>query len=105
MALKKLTDLSASELAAELKKAGLAISAETFDEREAILRLTTHLIDKGEDPTSYEFTIDASEKASKSTVPEKKDDLAELKVTARQKLLAKIVKFERNYFTQEGRGL
>ena len=101
----KLTDLSAPELAAELKKAGLAISADTFDEREAILRLTTHLIDKGEDPTSYEFTIDASEKESKSTVPEKKDDLAEQKVTARQKLLAKIVKFERNYFTQEGRGL
>ena len=101
----KLTDLPSSELAAELKKAGLAISSETFDEREAILRLTTHLIDKGEDPISYEFTIDASEKEYNSTVPEQKDDLAEQKVTARQELLAKIVKFERNYFTQEGRGL
>ena len=104
MALKKLTDLTACELSTQLKKAGLAISGNKFDEREALLRLTTHLIDKGEDPTSYEFASDLSETEGNAAeeVPKKN---AELNHTARQMLLAKIVRLERSYFTQEGRGL
>ena len=63
MSLKKLTVLTSNELSKEIKKAGLAVTGDKFDDREAILRLTTNLIDKGEDPTSYEFTVrDISEK-------------------------------------------
>ena len=49
MGFKKLTDLTSSELSIELKKASLVISGHNSDEREAIIRLSTHLIDMGED--------------------------------------------------------
>eukprot|EP00092_Neocalanus_flemingeri_P015208 GFUD01016429.1.p1 GENE.GFUD01016429.1~~GFUD01016429.1.p1 ORF type:complete len:106 (+),score=35.32 GFUD01016429.1:110-427(+) len=105
MGLKKLTELKASELSTELKRAGLAVTGGKFnDEREAILRLSTYLIDKGEDPTSYEFSIDESEKDETTAVKNDKEELGLMNNEARQKLLAKIVRLERSYFTQ-GRGL
>ena len=99
MSFKKLTDLTSSELSIELKKASLVISGHNSDEREAIIRLSTHLIDMGEDPTSYEFIIEDSKKIE-AVVEEKK---VEMNLMARQNLLAKIVRLERSYFTQDGR--
>ena len=101
MGFKKLTDLSTSELCIELKKASLVISGHNSDERESIIRLSTHLIDMGEDPTSYEFIIDDSQKAE--VVVEERGKKLEMNFTDRQNLLAKIVRLERSYFTQDGR--
>merc|ERR1719350_1876582 len=65
-------------------------------EKEAVLRLTTFLIDKGEDPTSYKFTIDSGE------INHKEEDKEEVprRERRRQRLMAKIVMLERNYFTE-----
>merc|ERR1712002_1233056 len=93
---KKLTASSSSELSSELKKAGLSMSGKKFDEKEALVRLTTDLIDKGEDPTSYEFSIEASDDKSE------KKDASGLNETTKQQFLDKIVRFERNYFTSRG---
>ena len=84
----KLTALSAVELKEELKKAGLTMSGKDFDEKEALLRLTTHLIDKGEDPTSYEFFTETSENDKKSDQENSKG----LNMATKQDLLDKIVK-------------
>ena len=55
----------------------------------------------GEDPTSYEFIIDDSQKAE--VVVEERGKKVEMNFTDRQNLLAKIVRLERSYFTQDGR--
>jgi hypothetical protein len=74
-------------------------------EREAVLRLATFLIDKvaappsslllqGEDPSSYRFTV----------VGEQMEEREQGRERRRQRLLARIVRLERNYFTSEGPG-
>ena len=55
MVLKKLTELSASELRTELKRAGIKGK---FIKTQAIVRLTTYLIDVSEDPATFEFYTD-----------------------------------------------
>merc|ERR1712055_303834 len=97
MSLKKLTDLSSCELSTELKTAGIVVTGNNFNDRESILRLSTHLIDKGEDPTSYEFKVNECKDESLDKC-KKEDDEKGLK--ARQSLLAKIVRLERSYFTK-----
>ena len=52
MVLKKLEELSASELRTELKRVGIKGK---FIKAQAIMRLTTHLIDISEDPMTFEF--------------------------------------------------
>ena len=93
---KKLTQLTASELQLQLKMAKLSISTAKFDEKEALLRLTKHLIDQGEDPTSYEFTTIANNQEQQKNEPS-------FNLTAKRSLVNKIVKLER-YFTLDGRG-
>ena len=96
MVLKKLTELALGELMNELEKAG--IETKNVGEREAVLRLTTYLIDLGEDPTSYEYILEDEEKKEETQEPS-----SEKQVLKRQGLLAKIVKLENSYFTQESR--
>jgi hypothetical protein len=55
MVLKKLEVLSASELRTELKRVGIKGK---FVKAQAIMRLTTHLIDVSEDPLTFEFDPD-----------------------------------------------
>ena len=55
MVLKKLHELSASELRTELKRAGIKGK---FIKTQAIVRLTTYLIDVSEDPGTFEFDTD-----------------------------------------------
>ena len=52
MVFKKLHELTASELRIELKRAGIKGK---YVKAEAIMRLTTHLIDVSEDPVTFEF--------------------------------------------------
>ena len=52
MVLKRLDELTASELRIELKRAGIQGK---YVKGQAIMRLTTHLIDISEDPLSFEF--------------------------------------------------
>ena len=52
MVLKKLNELSANELRTELKRAGITGK---YVKSQAIMRLTTHLIDISEDPMTFEF--------------------------------------------------
>ena len=54
MVLKKLEELSASELRTELKRVGIKGK---FIKAQAIMRLTTHLIDISEDPMTFEFDL------------------------------------------------
>ena len=55
MVLKKVAELSASELRTELKRAGIKGK---FIKTQAIVRLTTYLIDVSEDPATFEFYTD-----------------------------------------------
>ena len=55
MVLKHLRSLTASELRIELKRAGIKGK---YVKAEAIMRLTTHLIDVSEDPMTFEFDPD-----------------------------------------------
>ena len=52
MVFKKLKELSASELRTELRRAGIQGK---YVKVEAVMRLTTHLIDVSEDPLTFEF--------------------------------------------------
>ena len=52
MVFKKLHELTASELRVELRRAGIKGK---YVKAEAIMRLTTHLIDVSEDPVTFEF--------------------------------------------------
>ena len=52
MVLKKLEELTASELRIELKRVGIKGK---FVKSQAIMRLTTHLVDVSEDPMIFEF--------------------------------------------------
>ena len=72
------------------------MSGKRVDDKEKFLRLSTYLIDQGEDPISFEF----SPNTATTTLPDKKLQAERLK------LLQKIVKFEKSYFTKEkSRGL
>ena len=93
--MKKLSELTSSEISTELTKAGQAISENTGGgEEENFLRLSTYLIDKGENPVSFEFETQETTAVKDGRV---------LKVLERTKLIEKVVKLER-YFSSE-RGL
>ena len=95
---RKLQDLNSSELSKELSKAGLCLEGKNVDDKERFLRLSTYLIDRGEDPISYEFR---SENFDPKIIPVDKRVQVE-----RLELLQKIVKFEKSYFTKDkNRGL
>ena len=89
---RKLPDLSSTEISSELSRAGVKISGKRVDDKEKFLRLSTYLIDQGEDPISYEFSSNSD---TSSSLPDKKVQAERLK------LLEKIVKFEKSYFTKE----
>ena len=96
MSHKKLHDLTSTELSSELTKAGIHLSGKNVDDKEKFLRLSTHLIDKGEDPISYEFPLNSTDH----------EDPSEKVQSERMKLLEKVVKFEKCYFTKDkSRGL
>ena len=93
---RKLQDLTSTELTTELSKAGLNLSGRNVDDKEKFLRLSTYLIDKGEDPISFEFALDSTDHK----------DPSEKIQNERLKLLEKVVKFEKCYFTKDkSRGL
>ena len=93
--MKKLSELTSSEISTELMKAGQAISENTGGgEEDNFLRLSTYLIDKGENPVSFEFETQETTAVEDGRV---------LKVLERTKLIEKVVKLER-YFSSE-RGL
>ena len=93
---RKLHDLTSSELSSELSKAGLHLPGKNVDDKEMFLRLSTYLIDKGEDPISYEFPLSNTNHQNPS----------EKVQSERMKLLEKVVKFEKCYFTKDkSRGL
>ena len=90
--MKKLSKLTSEEIRTELIKAGQAVSENVGDvEQENFLRLSTYLIDKGENPVSFEFEI------QESTIGQ---DGQVIKVLERKKLIEKVLKLER-YFTSE----
>ena len=96
MSNRKLHDLTSTELSSELTKAGLHLSGKNVDDKERFLRLSTYLIDKGEDPISYEFQDTCTDH----------EDPPEKIQSERMKLLEKVVKFEKSYFTKDkSRGL
>ena len=96
MAQRKLQDLTSTELTTELSKAGLNLSGRNVDDKEKFLRLSTYLIDKGEDPLSFAFSLDSTDHK----------DPSEKIQNERLKLLEKVVKFEKCYFTKDkSRGL
>ena len=93
--MKKLSELTSEEICSELIKTGQAVSENVGDvEQENFLRLSTYLIDKGENPVSFEFEIQESTGGEDGQV---------IKVLERKKLIEKVLKLER-YFTSE-RGL
>merc|ERR1712168_480241 len=90
MASRKLQHLTSSELSSELSKAGLNLKGKNVDDKERFLRLSTYLIDRGEDPISYEFKSENFD--SKIHTVDKRVQ------TERLELLQKVVKFEKSYF-------
>jgi len=92
-----ITQLNITQLERQLEVAGLKEEGPVV-EKEAVLRLTTFLIDKGEDPTSYKFTVGSEEINFKE---ERKEEVSKME-RRRQRLMAKIVMLERNYFTEGG---
>ena len=87
----RLMDLTSSELSSELSKAGLQISGQNVDDRERLLRLSTYLIDKGENPFTFEF---------KST-PGRVVDSPDQKIqNERTKLLERVIKIEKRVFSR-----
>ena len=91
--MKKLSQLTSSEISTELTKRGQTFIGE--GEEENFLRLSTLLIDKGEDPLGFEF------ETQETTAPA--EDGKVMRVLERKKLIEKVVKLER-YFSSE-RGL
>ena len=89
---RRLMDLTSSELSSELSRAGLEMPGKNVTDREKILRLSTFLIDKGEDPVTYEF------KTTKGSVRESQDKTIQ---NERAKLLERVIKFERSYFSRD----
>ena len=90
--MKKLSELTSEEISAELIKTGQAASGDVGGgEKENFLRLSTYLIDKGENPVSFEFEIQESPTGQDGQV---------IKVLERKKLIEKVLKLER-YFTSE----
>ena len=57
MVIKRLDELSTSELRAEFVKAGIQSE---FQEIEAIVRLTIHLVGVNEDPFTFQFNTEVS---------------------------------------------
>ena len=86
-----LIDLTSSELSSELSKAGLAISGENVGDREQVLRLSTYLIDKGENPFTFEF------KTTPGRVLDSRDQKTQ---NERTKLLERVIKFEKRVFSR-----
>ena len=91
--LKKQSELSSEEICTELIKTGQTVSENVVggEEQENVLRLNV-LIDKGENPVSFEFEIQESTGG---------EDGQAFKVLERKKLIEKVLKLER-YFTSEG---
>ena len=95
--MKKLSEMTSEEICSELIKTGQTVSENAVgggEEQENVLRLSTYLIDKGENPVSFEFEIQESTRGEDGQV---------IKVLERKKLIEKVLKLER-YFTSE-RGL
>ena len=67
MVLKKLEELSASELMTELKRVGIKGK---FVKAQAIVRLSTHLVDVSEDPLTSEFDPDVPVEEASEDNPE-----------------------------------
>ena len=63
--MKKLSELTSEEICFELIKTGQIVSENVVggEEQENVLRLSTYLIDKGENPVSFEFEIQESTEA------------------------------------------
>ena len=109
---KILTELSAGDVTEELERAGVA-GAAGLGEREAFLRLSTQLIDSGEDPATFSFRVNQQDKENRATRKEdslhgvKKEETKEKMKSSRKKLLEKIIRLEKNYFakTNGARGL
>merc|ERR1719511_127421 len=98
--MKTLTQLIKAELASQMTTLGVSSPDESLCEREAVLLLTTFLIDKGEDPTSYRFTV-SGDSSDKTGTDDKQlgrklelEDIEKRK-TLRRRLVARIVKLER----------
>ena len=89
---KRLQDLTSSELSSELSRAGLEISGKNVNDRERLLRLSTFLIDQGEDPVTYEF------KMATGSVQDSQDQKIQ---NERTKLLERVMKFEKSYFSRD----
>ena len=89
---KRLQDLTSSELSSELSRAGLEISGKNVNDRERLLRLSTFLIDQGEDPVTYEF------KMTTGSVQGSQDQKIQ---NERTKLLERVMKFEKSYFSRD----
>ena len=108
---KILTELSVGDVTEELERAGVA-GAAGLGEREAFLRLSTQLIDSGEDPATFSFRV-KQDKENRGTRHEdslhgvKKEETKEKMKSSRKKLLEKIIRLEKNYFakTNGARGL
>merc|ERR1712150_97977 len=94
--MKKLSELTSAEISTELVRRGQTVS-ETVGgagDQENFLKLSTFLIDKGENIVSFEFETQETTTA---------DDGKVIKLFERKKLIEKVVKLER-YFSSE-RGL
>ena len=93
--MKKLSELTSSEISTELIKAGQAVSENTGGggDQENFLRLSTYLIDEGENPVSFEFKTQETPTAEDGKV---------LKVLERKKLIEKVVKLERYFASERG---
>ena len=92
MAPRKLAELSSTELSLELTRAGLKVSGKHVNDKERFVRLSTYLLDQGDDPEHFEFT-------TKTESPE-----TDVKIQKeRLKLLAKIQKLEKTYFARDSK--
>ena len=87
----RLIDLTSPELSSELSKAGIKTSGENVDDRERLLRLSTYLIDKGENPFTFEF----------KTTTGRVLDIQDHKIqNERTKLLERVIKIEKRVFSR-----
>ena len=99
---KTLCELTGEQLERQLEVSGLQ-QKQKMIETEAVLRLTTIHIDQGEDLTSYKFSVDKDleidDWMDEVKRKRKRKDMED-RERRRQKLMAKIMRLERNYFTQ-----
>ena len=89
---KRLQDLTSAELSSELSRAGLQMTGKNVNDRERLLRLSTFLIDQGENPVTYEF------KMTTAGVLDNQDQKVQ---NERMKLLERVIKFEKSYFSRD----